>query len=77
MKVKFRKPTSPAFNLGEVWVSANGVKVIVLEVFKDKVETNSIIYYNVRYLTGEGLNTNIKDCWNFQVRYNHISDMVT
>ena len=73
--VKFRKPTSPAFNRGEVWISANGVKVVVLDTFKDNVETDNTNDYNVRYLTGEGLNTHIKDCWSFQVRYNHISDM--
>ena len=73
--IKIRKPCGPAFNNGEVWVSANGTRVVVVKVFKDNVTTNLVSDWNVTYLTGEGLKTHTKDCWSFQCRYTHISDM--
>lgn len=73
--VKFRKHSSPAFSAGEVWVSSSGTKVVVVNTFKDKVETDCLSDWNVTYLTGEGLKTYTKDCWSFQCRYTHISDM--
>ena len=73
--IKLRKPCGPAFYKGEVWVSANGVRVVVVKVFKDNVTTNLVSDWNVTYLTGEGFKTHTKDCWSFQCRYNHESDM--
>ena len=73
--VKLRKHSSPAFRPGEVWVGASGIKVVVVKTFKDRVETDCLSDWNVTYLTGEGLKTHTKDCWSFQCRYTHISDM--
>ena len=50
-------------------------KVVVVNIFKDKVETDRLSDWNVTYLTGEGLKTHTKDCGSFQCRYTHISDM--
>ena len=73
--VKLRKHSSPAFGEGEVWVGSSGAKVVVVNTFKDKVETDRLSDWNVTYLTGGGLKTHTKDCWSFQCRYTHISDM--
>lgn len=76
---KFRKATSPAFNQGEIWVSSTGVKVEVISVRKYPGATSDHSSdYAVTYKTDPLNNPEItheKDCWNFQVRYTHISDV--
>lgn len=79
-KVKFHKATGPAFNVGEVWVSANGVKVEVVSVQKFPGATGDHTSdYSVTYKTDPVANPqqiNEKDAWNFQVRYTHQADLV-
>ncbi len=75
-KIKFHKATGPAFNEGEIWVSASGSKVKIISVCR---YPGAITYYtsdySVTYYTGEGDNTHEKDAWNFQVRYTHQADI--
>lgn len=77
-KIKFHKATSPAFNKGEIWVSATGTEVVVISVRKYVGATgNHSSDYGVTYYTDPVNNpelTHEKDCWNFQVRYTHIAD---
>lgn len=74
--VKFHKPTGPAFNPGEIWEGSAGSKVKIISVkhFSGNPLCHGLSDYEVEYFTGEGENTNTKDCWNFQVRYNHSAD---
>lgn len=76
MNSPWYNPESPAFMHGEVWVSSTGGRVIVLNVRKYLTEGNHISDWEVTYFTGGGLSTHKKDCWNFQVRYNHEADLV-
>lgn len=79
-KVKFHKATGPAFHPGEIWVSANGVKVEIVEVRKYPAATGDHASdYGVTYKTDPVVNSqqiNEKDAWNFQVRYTHQADLV-
>lgn len=78
--IKFHKPKSPAFNQGEIWVSACGTKVEIVSVRKypgassDGMSSYGVTYKVDPYKNPEVLNE--KDCWSFQVRYNHIADTV-
>lgn len=75
---KFRKWNSPAFNEGEVWVSSSGVKVRIISVSKyPAAKSNHSSSYEVTYYVDAEKCDEIhsKDCWNFQVRYSHISDL--
>lgn len=78
--VKFRKATSPAFNKGEIWVSASGIKVEIISVRKYPGSTSEHFSdYTVTYKTDPYRNpeqTNEKDAWSFQVRYMHQSDAI-
>ena len=68
--IKFHKPSSPAFNAGECWVSANGVRCWI-----EKVECYGPEKwdYTVHYRFESG-NPCCKNARSFQVRYNHVAD---
>lgn len=75
---KFRKATSPAFNIGEVWVGNSGNKVTVVSIRKilgatGEHESDYAVLYE--WLEGSELRSHEKDCWNFQTRYTHLSDI--
>lgn len=75
-EVKWHKPTGPAFNAGEVWVSTAGNMVTVVSVRKYNTTGNDISDYGVTYEwveRGEVVQHE-KDAWNFQVRYTHSAD---
>ena len=72
-KIKFHKPTGPAFNAGEVWKSG-GIRVTILSVKKMVADGQHISDWQVYYDNGEGITTS-KDAWNFQVRYTHVADL--
>lgn len=75
---KFRKWNSPAFNEGELWVSSTGGKVRIVSVSKyPAAKSNHSSDYEVTYYVDAEKCDKIhsKDCWNFQVRYSHISDL--
>lgn len=68
---KFHKPTGPAFNAGERWVSTCGNLVEIVSVTKYGEAMDD---YDVRY---NQLANNVectKGAWNFQVRYEHVAD---
>ena len=73
---KFHKPESPAFYPGEVWVSAEGKhRVTVVSVRRwgnDRWDADVTFSFTE---AGE-VRESHKDCWNFQVRYSHIADLV-
>lgn len=74
---KFRKWNSPAFNKDEMWVSSTGARVYIIGVVKYPAATGEYSSdYEVTYYTDD-TKSNIysKDCWNFQVRYSHLSDL--
>jgi len=74
---KFRKWNSPAFNEGEIWVSSTGSRVKIISVVKYPGATGQYSSdYEVTYFTDADKCdiTHSKDCWNFQVRYEHCSD---
>lgn len=73
-KIKFHKPTGPAFNPGEVWVGSGGIRVVIKSVRKAATDSQGISDYWVTYDTGEGIEHE-KDAWSFQVRYNHQADL--
>ena len=81
-RVKFRKATSPAFRAGEIWVSASGLVVEVVGVRKypgAAADDNHCSAYGVtyRWTDKDGVIFQYeKDCWNFQVRYTHRTDLV-
>lgn len=73
--IKFHKPSSPAFNEGEQWVSHGGkLRVEVMCVFPWPI-CNDKWSYSVRYKQSDGSIAE-KDVWNFQVRYTHVADIV-
>lgn len=77
--VKFHKPRSPAFNAGEVWVSSTGFKVEVISVRKypcAKSDHSSDYAVTYQWTEKGKIVQHEKDCWNFQVRYTHIADLV-
>ena len=77
--IKFHKPKSPAFNAGEVWVGSSGFKVEIVSVRKYPGATNEHSSdYGVTYQWSENgkIVQHEKDCWNFQVRYTHVADLV-
>lgn len=77
--VKFHKATGPAFNPGEIWIGAGGIKVKIISVRKyPGSTTDHTSDYGVTYFTNPDRDdvTHEKDAWNFQVRYNHQADMV-
>lgn len=73
---KFHKATGPAFFPGEIWYGVSGkIKVEILSVRATK--GNHTSDYFVTYLTdpdGDRSKMHEKDCWNFQVRYEHSAD---
>jgi len=75
--VKFRKPTGPAFNSGEVWINTAGNRVTIVSVRKYNTTGNHISDYGVTYEWAErgDVVQHEKDAWNFQVRYTHSSDV--
>ena len=76
---KFRKWNSPAFNDGEIWVSSSGIKVRIISVSKHPgAKGNHSSSYEVTYCVDAEKCDEIysKDCWNFQVRYSHWSDIM-
>lgn len=73
-KIKFHKPTGPAFNVGEVWQSSSGSKVVIVSVRKYANGGNEISDYAVTYDQIGEIRTE-KDAWNFQVRYSHVADL--
>ena len=76
---KFRKWNSPAFNEGEVWVSSSGTKVRIISVSRyPAAKGNYSSDYEVTYYVDAEKCDKIysKDCWNFQVRYEHCSDVM-
>jgi hypothetical protein len=79
-KVKFHKAKSPAFNQGEIWVGASGFHVEIVSVRKYPGATSDHSSdYGVTYKIDPVSNPeqlHEKDCWNFQVRYTHIADLV-
>lgn len=74
-KVKWHKPTGPAFNPGEQWVGSGGrSRCTIVSVRKYPGATDDHISdYGVTYQYADG-STHEKDAWNFQVRYHHIAD---
>ena len=70
--VKFRKRTSPAFNTGEEWISTGGSLVKIVST-RPCVGCSGRWDWEVTYITSEGRLVD-KDGWNFQVRYEHVSD---
>ena len=75
--MKFRKPAGPAFKSGETWVGSSNLKVTILSVRKYPGATDDhCSSYGVTYSWIENGVRKIheKDCWNFQVRYTHLSD---
>lgn len=70
-EVKWHKPESPAFAVGEVWYSVSGnIQATVIGTYRwgsDKWDCD--VYY--RFRDGSVAK---KDCWNFQVRYQHSAD---
>lgn len=77
-KIKWHKPTGPAFNVGEQWTSGNSTVTIVSVRKYPGATTNHISDYGVTYAwrKGDEVIQHEKDAWNFQVRYGHISDRV-
>lgn len=71
-KIKWHKPNGPAFNEGEVWLSADRaarkVRIVRVEKFGD-----GKFDHEVYYRTESGAEYH-KDAWNFQVRYFHEAD---
>ena len=73
---KFHSPSSPAFHEGERWVTADGsiTPVTIVSVKKyDGCSTDYTSDYEVTYLR-DGVSCE-NDCWNFQVRYFHTSNI--
>jgi hypothetical protein len=74
-KIKFHKATGPAFNVGEIWVSATGTQVVIVNVSKYPGATEDHTDdYSVTYRNTVDNSVHEKDAWNFQVRYNHVAD---
>jgi hypothetical protein len=74
--IKIHKATGPAFAAGEVWVGSSGSKVTVLSVEKTPGSTgNHSSDFRVTYQQVDNSITT-KDCYNFQVRYQHTADFV-
>lgn len=72
--IKFHKPQSPAFNSGEVWISANGAKVTIDSVAPWPKASDKWAF-SVSYTQSDGSKAT-KDVWAFQVRYNHQADLL-
>lgn len=70
--IKFHKPSSPAFNNGEVWVGASGSKVVIDGITHWPVCVGKYDY-TVHYTQCNGTKTS-KGAWEFQVRYTHQAD---
>lgn len=81
-RVKFRKATSPAFRVGELWVGASGLAVSIVGVRKypgAAADDDHCSAYGVTYSWEDSSGKvfqHEKDCWNFQVRYTHKTDLV-
>lgn len=74
--IKFHKPQSPAFNPGEVWISANGAKVTIENVFPWPASPHSDKWsFSVSYRQSDGSQAT-KGVWSFQVRYSHQADLI-
>ena len=75
MTIKFRKPTSPAFNPGEIWLGVDAtVEIISVRRYPGATGHHSSDYGITYWVDLNKTQTNEKDCWSFQVRYNHSSD---
>lgn len=72
--IKFHKPLSPAFDEGQMWVSANGCRVEIVSVFPWPI-CNDKWNYSVRYKQSDGTIAE-KGAWDFQVRYTHSADLI-
>jgi hypothetical protein len=71
--IKFHTPTGPAFNPGEVWVSSTGHEVEIVSIVKYPGSTSDHTSdFEVTFKSAA--NTQVKDAWNFQVRYTHKAD---
>lgn len=69
--VKFRKPTSPAFLPGEKWKgSGTTCEIVAVTKFGDG-KWDYFVFY--RQYSGT---IYYKDAWNFQLRYEHVSDHI-
>lgn len=69
---KFHSPDGPAFNEGEVWISASGSRATILYSKRwgpEKWDVD-IFYTNLENRTIS------KNAWSFQVRYVHQADYV-
>ena len=73
-KVKLHKPTSPAFNIGEQWISSSGNKVKIVSIMPYKNVTGKWDYTVTYIQECDGCYIYDRDIWNFQVRYTHVAD---
>ena len=69
---KFHKANGSAFNVGEEWVSSNGIRCWIVSVRK-YVNCDGKWDYDVTYRYNDGTECT-KNAWSFQVRYQHIAD---
>jgi hypothetical protein len=73
--VKFHKPISPAFAVGEEWVAPSGLGGYNSVYIQSVTKFGDGKYdYQVVACDCFGITQVDKDAWNFQVRYNHIVD---
>lgn len=70
---KWHSPDGPAFNEGEIWYSACGVKAKIERTERYGVDKWDVLVYYSFPVTGSD-NKACKDAWNFQVRYEHQAD---
>jgi len=69
---KFHPPGGPAFRVGEQWIGGNELPVWITNIRKygpGKWDAD------VEYMYEDGVR-NVKDAWNFQVRFAHVADTV-
>jgi len=73
-KIKFHKANGAAFNAGEQWVSCDGAgikcEIVSVRKFGDGKWDYEVTY---KYPNGD---ISTKDAWNFQVRYQHVADLM-
>lgn len=70
---KFHNPDGPAFNEGEIWYSASGVKARIERIERWGLgKWDADVYYSFPVVGNDQLV--VKNAWSFQVRYQHEAD---
>jgi hypothetical protein len=68
---KFHKPNGPAFDVGQEWRGISGNFSCFITGVKKFGDGK--FDYRVFYRYEDGVTCD-KDCWSFQVRYEHVAD---